>query len=79
MHLINPSDFAASPEGQVLISDFFQGRDVVLAIVEDSHKAYRLTGMVDRIEDDYVYLHNSEDPDDPIGYDLSIIDSIEVV
>lgn len=77
-YLNNPSIFADTPERQDVLSDLFSGRDVVLEIVEDSHTAYRLTGRVDRIEDDYIYLHNSEDPDDPIGYDLSIVVSIMV-
>ena len=77
LHFNKPAEFAASPEGQDLMGDILSGRDVVMEIVEDGHEAYSITGRVDRIEDGYVYLHNSEDPDDPIGYDISIISRIE--
>lgn len=76
LHFNKPAEFAASPEGQDLMGDILSGRDIMLVVVE-SLGGERIFGVVERVEDGYLYLHNSEDPDDPIGYDISIISRIE--
>jgi hypothetical protein len=77
LHFTKPSEMASTPEGESLLNDIIEGRDVVLVVDDEEYGLCRITGMVDRVEDGYVYLHNSEDPEDPIGYDFSIIESIE--